>query len=86
MQYTIRSVSPPLDKALRALAQKTGKSLNATALEALAKGIGINNSPTVHHDLDWFIGSKGLGKEFDEAMEWHKNLPNDIFDEPFTRS
>lgn len=86
MQYTVRSVSPIVDKALRARAKKTGKSLNTTALEALAKGIGVSDTPIVYHDLDWFIGSKSLDKEFDEAMKWHDNLPNDIFDEPPTRS
>ncbi len=37
-QYTIRSIPPKVDLALRKRAQKTGKSLNEIALEALEKG------------------------------------------------
>ncbi len=58
MQYTIRTVPPKVDQALRARARKTGKSLNAVALEALAKGADVSDRPVVYHDLDWMFGSE----------------------------
>jgi hypothetical protein len=82
MQYTIRGIPPALDRALRARARKTGKSLNKTALDALSYNTTLNEKKkTVHHDLDWFIGKKRLDKSFDEAMKWHDSLPNQMFDD-----
>jgi plasmid stability protein len=40
MQYTIRNLPPELDKALKARAKSTGKSVNQVALEALAMSVG----------------------------------------------
>jgi hypothetical protein len=77
-QYTIRAIPSKVDKALRKRAQKTGKSLNEVALEALAKGAGV--TPDVSFDdLDWFIGSKSLdSKPFEEAQGWLDSLPKDL--------
>ena len=77
-QYTIRSIPPKVDQALRKRAKKTGKSLNEVALEALAKGAGV--TPGAHfNDLDWFIGSRSLDSApFEEAQEWLDSLPKDL--------
>jgi hypothetical protein len=77
MQYTIRSVPSNVDKALRRRAQKTGKSLNEVAIEALTKGAGVTLDATFN-DLDWLIGSKSLDGSFDEAMVWLESLPKDM--------
>ncbi|MHB8264249.1 MAG: FitA-like ribbon-helix-helix domain-containing protein [Acidimicrobiales bacterium] len=77
IQYTIRSIPPKVDRALRIRAHKTGKSLNEVAIEALAKGAGIVPGATFN-DLDWFIGNKSLDESFSEAMEWLDNAPMDI--------
>ena len=77
-QYTIRSIPPKVDQTLRKRAQKTGKSLNEVAVEALAKGAGVTPDATFN-DLDWFIGSKSIDKKsFDEALHWLDSLPKDI--------
>jgi hypothetical protein len=77
-QYTIRSIPPKVDQALRKRAKKTGKSLNEVVLEALAKGTGVTPE-AVFDDLDWFIGGQSLDtKSFDEAEEWLDSLPKDI--------
>jgi hypothetical protein len=77
-QYTIRSVPPKVDQALRKHARKTGKSLNEVALEALAKGTGVTQEATFD-DLDWFIGGQSLdAKSFDEAEQWLEDLPKDL--------
>lgn len=77
-QYTIRSIPSQVDQALRRRAKKTGKSLNEVAVEALAKGTGVNPNATFN-DLDWFIGGRTLdANSFDEATEWLDSLPKDI--------
>ena len=78
MQYTIRSIPLRLDQALRTQAKKSGKSLNETVIEALAKGAGVSPDATFD-DLDWFIGNKSIDNDsFDDALRWLNNLPKDI--------
>lgn len=76
-QYTIRSIPPKVDQALRKKSQKTGKSLNEVAVEALTKGAGVMPDATFN-DLDWFVGSMPVDSEFDEAMNWLESLPKDV--------
>jgi len=76
-QYTIRSIPPKVDQALRKRSQKTGKSLNEVVIEALTKGAGMTPDATFN-DLDWFVGSMQTDSKFDEAMSWLDSLPQDI--------
>jgi hypothetical protein len=78
IQYTIRSIPPKLDSALRHHAKKSSKSLNEVVLEALAIGAGVT-SDSNFSDLDWFIGNKSLDpSSFSESMTWLDNVPKDI--------
>jgi hypothetical protein len=78
LQYTIRSVPPKVDQALRKRARATGKSLNEVALEALAKGSGATTE-AAFDDLEWFIGGRSLdAKSFDAAVSWLDEAPKDI--------
>lgn len=80
-QYTIRKVSPALDKALRQRAKTTGKSLNTVVLDALNREAGVAGraTPKLHHDLDWLFGSNTMDqKEFDDAMKWLDSAPREI--------
>lgn len=77
MQYTIRAVPPKLDAALRQQARSSGRSLNDTLLDALAKGTGLHGG-VAFNDLDWFIGRKTLSKSFDSALAWLDDAPKDI--------
>jgi hypothetical protein len=56
-QYTLRGVPPSIDRAARRRAQDEGKSLNAVAMEALARGLGLDAMPVEHTDLDTLIGT-----------------------------
>ncbi len=67
-QYTIRSIPSHLDRALRQRARQEAKSLNAVAVESLARGLGLNAAPEVHTDLDGLIGSWQEDPGFDQAM------------------
>jgi hypothetical protein len=76
-QYTIRSIPPKLDIALRHRAQKTGKSLNEVLIETLAIGAGVSSNANFD-DLDWFVGNKTLDTSFDQAIDWLDTTPKDI--------
>lgn len=67
-QYTIRAVSPAVDRALRRRAREEAKSLNAAALEALARGLDLDGRPVEHSDLDALIGSWQKDAAFERAI------------------
>ena len=67
-QYTVRSVPDPVDRALRRKARLEGKSLNQAALDALAAGSGVAESPMLYHDLDSLAGSWKEDEAFDAAL------------------
>jgi len=57
MQYTVRGVPEPLDRAIRRRARAEGKSLNAVAVEALAEGLGLGKEGLVLRDLSDIAGT-----------------------------
>ena len=68
-QYTIRQVPPQVDRALRQRAREERRSLNAVALEALERGLGLAEVPVRYHDLDDLAGTWVPDPEFDRAVE-----------------
>ena len=79
VQYTIRNVSSALDRALRESARRKGKSLNEAALEALAKGAGLNTSPNAYGDLDRFFGSWVEDSAVDQALAEQRTIEESIW-------
>ena len=67
-QYTLRAVPPAIDRALRRRAKEETKSLNAVAVEALARGLELDARPREHTDLDALIGSWQKDPAFDRAI------------------
>lgn len=68
VQYTIRNVPRVVDRALRRRAGRTAKSLNEVALEALARGAGVEREAAEHHDLDFLFGSWVEDSAVDQAL------------------
>lgn len=68
MQYTIRNVPDYLDAALRGSAREQGKSLNEAAIEALARGVGLNESRRRRRDLHDIAGTWREDPAFDRAF------------------
>ena len=68
LQYTIRDVPSLVDRRLRETAAQYGNSLNAAALGAISKGLGVDFPPVAHHDLDDLAGTWVQDPEFDKAM------------------
>ena len=56
-QYTVRDVSPAVDRALRRKAAERGESLNAVLVRALEREAGVGEEEVVHHDLDRLAGT-----------------------------
>lgn len=78
-QYTIRSIPPKLDEALRQRAQQSGKSLNEVSIDALSRGAGISTDSTTYNDLDWFIGSNSVDQTaIEKTQKWLNDLPSDM--------
>jgi len=69
IQYTVRGVPERLDSVARKRARKERKSLNATLLEALHRGLGMSEQQTRYSDLDDLAGSWVDDPEFDRAMK-----------------
>jgi hypothetical protein len=68
-QYTIRGISSRLDKKIREIASKEGKSLNETVLGILESGAGLSENPIKYKDLDYLAGSWVHDPGFDKAIE-----------------
>lgn len=68
MQYTIRGVSARFDEIVRREAATTHRSLNATLVKALERGLGVVGDTVRHDDLDDLAGSWIKDPEFDRAM------------------
>jgi plasmid stability protein len=69
MQYTIRNIPDPLDAALRRSARDKGKSLNEVALEALVRGVGLDEHRVRQRDLSDIAGSWREDPAFDRAVD-----------------
>lgn len=57
-----------MNKALRAQSKQSGTSLNRTAVEALARGLGLPDEPICHHDLDNLAGIWIENPAFEQAI------------------
>lgn len=69
MQYTLRRIPTAVDKALRDLARRQGKSLNQVAVEALARACRLSEEDARQRDLTGIAGSWIADPEFDAAIE-----------------
>ena len=57
-----------MDQAARSRARQEGKSLNAVAMEALARGLDLDVKAPEYTDLDFLIGSWQEDPAFDDAI------------------
>lgn len=78
VQYTIRDVPVEVDRHLRAVARRRGKSLNRTVLGLLCKEAGVTESE-VYADLDGFFGSWVDDPEIDRALAEQRKVDADLW-------
>ena len=77
MQYTIRAVPDEIDRALRERARREAKSLNAAAIDALARGLDLDAAPARHTDLDHLVGTWQEDPEFDRVVAEFERVDDD---------
>jgi hypothetical protein len=68
LQYTLRNVPAVVDRTLRRKALRSQRSLNDVALEALARGAGVEQEVAEQHDLDFLFGSWVEDAAVDDAL------------------
>jgi hypothetical protein len=78
-QYTIRNVPGVVDRALRRRAERTRKSLNEVAVDALARGAGVENEAREHHDIDFLFGSWVDDPAVDEALAEQRAIDTELW-------
>jgi hypothetical protein len=79
MQYTIRGIPPTVDSALRERARAAGKSLNETAVDALAEGSGMAGVPRKRRDLADVAGTWKAEKAVDAALAAQDRVDEDLW-------
>jgi len=68
MQYTLRRIPRTVDAALRRRASAEHRSMNDVALEALRRGLGVDEAATVRRKLGDIAGTWADDPEFDAAI------------------
>ena len=79
MQYTIRGIPTAIDNALRARARAAGKSLNQTAVAALADGAGVTGGPRKRRDLGDIAGTWKADKALASALAAQDRVDEDLW-------
>ena len=78
LQYTIRGIPPAVNRVIRKRAQRTGKSFNATVVEALTiQTLGDTNTQKAEQDIFTQLqGANSLDNDFDKAIR-EQSEPDD---------
>jgi len=79
MQYTLRRIPPALDAALRRRAQALDKSLNETAVLALAEGLGVPGAPAIRRDLAGVAGTWTRDRAVESALRAQDVVDEDLW-------
>ena len=78
-QYTIRNIPARLDECLREAAAQYNTSLNVAAIDALRRGLGLDERPVTHDDLDDLAGTWVQDEAFDKAMELMDRVDSELW-------
>ena len=68
MQYTIRGIPSEVDRAMRARAKATRRSLNDVVVEALTEACGFGGRPIKRRDLSDLVGTWEPDRELLAAL------------------
>ena len=79
MQYTIRNIPKPLDRALRRLAREQGKSLNEVTLTALLRAMGIEDGDRNVRDLADIAGTWREDPATDAALQDQRRIDPELW-------
>lgn len=79
MQYTIRGIPPAVDAALRQRARAAGRSLNETAVDALAEGSGATGATRRRRNLGDIAGTWKGEKAVEAALADQDRVDEDLW-------
>ena len=68
MQYTLRNGPAAVDRALRRIARREGRSLNEVTIAALRRAVGAAGEPVIVRELRDLAGTWADDPEFDAAL------------------
>lgn len=69
IQYTIRNIPSPVDKAIKKRSKQSGKSFNQTVVDLLSLQTFGTTSVPDNQDFDWLFNKNTLDHNFDRAIE-----------------
>jgi len=79
IQYTIRGVTPVLDRCIREKAVREGQSLNTMAVSLLERGLGLSADAVRYTDLDDLAGTWVNDPAFDDAVAQLQRVEADLW-------
>jgi plasmid stability protein len=79
MRYTIRNIPEELHAALRRRAREAGKSLNQAAVEAMARGVGLEGTAQPRRRLRDLAGQLRDDPDFDRAIAEQDQVDADLW-------
>jgi plasmid stability protein len=79
IQYTIRGIPQDLDRVIRKKAERSGKSFNATVVEALTRALDLDNSDKKQSIFDRLPGSTTLDQAFFDAIEAQSQIDPEMW-------
>jgi hypothetical protein len=78
MTLTLENLPKEVDQALRALAEREGKTLNQVAVDALRSGLRLPYEPK-HRDLSDLAGTWVEDPRFDEIMREQDKIDTEMW-------
>ena len=68
LQYTIRNIPEPVDRAMRKRAKLSGKSFNQTVVDTLTAATVGSSGKGTKETFDWMFNTGTLDDDFEEAI------------------
>jgi plasmid stability protein len=79
MTLTLKNLSETLERALRERANAEHKSLDQAAVDALARGLGLDQAPTKRRDLSEIAGTWVEDLETEAALEEQNRIDLELW-------
>jgi len=76
-QYTVRNIPSALDRALREWDRRRNVSLNQAIVDAIKRGIGMDEEQE-HKDLDDLIGTWQKDEKFEQALSEQDTIEQEL--------
>ena len=79
MQYTLRRIPKQLDAALRKRAERERKTLNQVAVEAMAEGLGLEDTPAPKRSVRDIVGARGKDATLERALDDQRHIDPELW-------